>query len=288
VVCPEISTHHFEYFKFPRIELLAAQTIFVNLKHVNQIVFVILLIFLTTPLSKAEEICRCKFERISASEELDARQWLENRGRSGNSASGLNGDSFMRVLVHYVREGLFLTNPSQRVTKELFFTPKLLSGHCILAQGISSIYLEELGIGIESQILLEMGNDFGSSQVHAFVIVQMPDGAFYLIDPTFAQFFNDESGAGKIGQKLLDSGSPALGKELCEKGYSRIDNQQLQNYLNSFPVDQSETKNMTLEKLLLRPRNKRTINRLLYGDSLPVLKSLEQLRFKVLHQAIDQ
>lgn len=246
----------------------------------------ILFIFLSNLSLHAFDGCKCEFKEINPLEEIQVRQWARNKfnQRSIDSGSELLTDKFLEMVIQYVREGLFLTDPAQRTSKEDLFIPENLGGYCILAQTITSIYLEEIGVDQKKQILLEMGSDFGSSQVHAFVIVELFDNHFYLIDPTFGQFFNSKDHTGLIGQKLLALGAQDLANNLCSNGYSRIDDELLLKYLSAFPITSEKLHNVSLKQLNSRPKNARKMNRLLFGDSLPKLPSLQELRFQALNQ----
>ena len=228
--------------------------------------------------------CSCKLKKPDFREELDAREWFSRMSLTREKEAEDLSFHFLRVVLGYIRQGLFQTSLSKAPTIEAFFTPEILGGYCILAQGIGSIYLDELGVSKQDQLLLEMGKDFGSSQVHALIIVKMPDDNFYLIDPTFAQFLHPNHPIGKIGKKILDSGAKQLVKNLCELGFSRIDDNLLQKYINAFPVDDHKLTKLSLVKMMNQVKNENPLNRLLYGEDLPHLAPLQTLRFNFLHE----
>ena len=194
-----------------------------------------------------------------------------------------NTNNFLDIAISYIRKGLFATSLSGLESIQEFFKPKHLGGYCILAQTITSIYLEELGVNQKELILLEMGDDFGSKQVHAFVIVKMPNDQFYIIDPTFAQFFYDEDASTTIGKKLISLGATDLAIDLCYKGYSLINDSIFKKYLAAFPISPSERKDIKLDKLYYHSNSQRQLNRSLFGDELPKIPHLKQLKFKILN-----
>lgn len=247
----------------------------------------ILFIFLSNLSLQSFDGCKCEFKEINPLEEIRVRQWARNKfnQRSIDSGSELLTDKFLEMVIQYVREGLFLTDPAQRLSKEDLFIPENLGGYCILAQTITSIYLEEIGVDQKKQILLEMGDDFGSKQVHAFVIVELLEGQFYLLDPTFAQFFNMKEDIGSIGNKLISLGAEELAINLCSKGYSKVDDVLFRKYLEAFSVEPNLAVAMTLKSVKSKASyNERRMNRLLFGDSLPKLSTLKELQFRILHQ----
>ncbi|MEE2923825.1 MAG: hypothetical protein VX619_03500 [bacterium] len=231
--------------------------------------------------------CECSFIETELSKEVELRKWIiESDKQNSHYTEVSNSHRFLDLTVSYIRKGLFATSLSGVKSIEEFFKPQYLGGYCILAQTIGSIYLEDLGVHQNHQILLEMGADFGSSQVHAFIITKIKNNKFYLIDPTFAQFMYDKDESAFIGKNLIASGADNLARDLCSKGYSEIDDDLLQKYLTAFPVNVSKIEDLTLEKLYQESKNsKRKINRLLFGDDLPKVPHLRALKFRILNSS---
>ena len=236
-------------------------------------------------LHEASTDCRCSFTETEVSKEVELREWItkkDQQSTDNTEISNLHG--FLNLAISYIRKGLFATSLSGLQSMEEFFTPQYLGGYCILTQTIASIYLEDLGINQDHQILLEMGADFQSSQVHAFIIAKIKN-KFYLIDPSFAQFFNLEDKSESIGKNLISSGATSLAMDLCSRGYTELNDELLYKYLAAFPVSASEIKDVSLAKLYKRAKSsKRKINRLLFGDDLPKIPHLRQLKFRVLNR----
>ena len=90
--------------------------------------------------------CSCKIKKPDFREELDAREWFSRISLTREKHSEDLSFHFLRVLLGYIRQGLFQTSLSKAPTIEAFFTPEILGGYCILAQGIGSIYLDELSV----------------------------------------------------------------------------------------------------------------------------------------------
>ena len=244
----------------------------------------IILVLVSLPQIAATNSGSGQGELFSSYRELKSRLWMSTGPSLTPDDLDSKIESFLEVLVGYVRKGLLITNPAGVKSAEEFFTPANLSGHCILAQGLVSIYLEDLGVSSDNYVLLEMGKDFGSKQVHALVIVKMHNGHFYMIDPTFAQFFESGSLAGDIGQRMIQSSSSSLAIDLCKKGFSKLTDKRLKDYLGSFPVNSIKVAGITLNKLEESPRTTSPLNRSLYGKNLPRVKTLKQLRFEVMNQ----
>ena len=234
---------------------------------------------------EASTDCRCSFTETEVSKEVELREWITKKDQQNSENTEIsNSYGFLDLAVSYIRKGLFATSLSDAPSIEKFFTPQYLGGYCILTQTIASIYLEDLGVNQEHQILLEMGADFQSSQVHAFIIAKIKN-KFYLIDPSFAQFFNLEDKSASIGRNLISSGAKSLAMDLCSRGYTELNDELLCKYLAAFPVSASEIKDVSLTKLYKRAKSsKRKINRLLFGDDLPKIPHLRQLKFRVLNR----
>ena len=137
----------------------------------------ILIIFIIAPFVKFHEAfsdCKCNFTETEVSKEVELRKWIIKKAEHNSDNTEIsNLHGFLDLAISYIRKGLFATSLSGVQSMEEFFTPQYLGGYCILTQTIASIYLEDLGVNQDNQILLEMGADFQSSQVHAFIIAKI-------------------------------------------------------------------------------------------------------------------
>jgi hypothetical protein len=193
----------------------------------------------------------------------------------------------LQTALYYSRVGLFNSNISNDRTIEDFYQADVIAGYCLLSQFLSIIYLEELGIPRSELIRLEMGKCLESCEYHATLLVPMPDGNYYLVDPTFRQFFSSQKKAGKplnrVGLALCET---ELGMELAESlmkdGFAKVTDADINLYIKAFQVDNPRDREYGIEDMIDASLGVSKVNRLLYGDSIPITPTLEELKFEYL------
>lgn len=148
-------------------------------------------------------------------------------------------------VVSNVRTGLKLMDPSQD------FSPKKLEGKCGVAREAVVARLKELGIEASFIKRHQAINVFSLSEItvepsgyisrsgddwnHAFVVVNMPNGKAYLIDPTFRQFSQDLRPNRAPGSVMIDTAAGVkVADQLLRYGFFELTDEAEDIFAKSF------------------------------------------------------
>jgi len=101
--------------------------------------------------------------------------------------------SVLQYIISTTRETIFsmgkeMSN-SPQMSRETFFQPENIAGMCELAEAVIIFICDDLGLPRSAITRFQGDGTLGNKAVrHASIILTLPDGKTYLIDPTFPQF----------------------------------------------------------------------------------------------------
>lgn len=149
--------------------------------------------------------------------------------------------------------------------------------HCgpLRAVGNDELY-RFLDHGISMQQLHSNQVANWGTQRHASLVVDMPNGKSYLIDPTIGQFFHDNPS--EVNARLAPPGdffrthsseTAQIGKELLQHGYIELTPRVAQLYIEAFGGGK-RSPNDAFEEL--RPQRKVNYARMIFDSLMPPLQ----------------
>lgn len=102
----------------------------------------------------------------------------------------------LEYIVHTTRESIFSMGKemagSPELTWEAFSQPEQIAGMCELAESVIIFVCDDLGLSRSAITRFQGASILGDKAVrHASVLLTLPDGKTYLIDPTFGQFLHE-------------------------------------------------------------------------------------------------
>lgn len=208
-----------------------------------------------------------------------------NSLRPGEKLTSRDCHIILQYAVQNIRTTIFKGSYDMlagKISMDKFFTPDVIAGFCELAEAASFFILDDLGIDRKFVFRGQAARLFGPNGCrHAFVITLMPDGKYYLIDPTFRQFFHQKQTSpkeiGYAGILLLKEPMGAVFAEtLLKRGYiefndefANIYGRALSRYTGDIPPS------YTLSYIVSNNEGPYGVNRMIFSaGNIPVIPPL--------------
>lgn len=176
------------------------------------------------------------------------------RALAGDSGAPLEDDAAQALLtatVAHVRTTLHSCGREQvvpTITFLEFFSAETIAGFCELAEAAGTFVLEDYGLPRTRVLRGQSEHCFGANAArHAFLMVDAGAGRWWLLDPTFRQFFHptEDRRARQIGFSgrilLEQEGGRELAEELLRRGFAPLTSARAVIYARALARDRGFT-----------------------------------------------